>query len=105
MGKIHRPESVTSNFGKNREPENKLDFSMSEWMTDDEDYRPVGSGDGVEIGNEIETEFNKFIELSWIPVGLAGVTVLIVLVIIGYCCYKRGDSKENRYAQGNQYSA
>jgi len=39
---------------------------MSEWMTDDEDYRPVGSGDGVEIGNEIEMEFNKFIELSWV---------------------------------------
>ena len=38
-----------------------------------------------------------------IPVGLAGVTVLIVLVIIGYCCYKRGDSKESRYAEGNQY--
>ena len=39
---------------------------MSEWMTDDEDYRPVGSGDGVDIENEIEMEFNKFIELSWV---------------------------------------
>jgi len=44
----------------------ELDFSMSEWMTDDEDYRPVGSGDGVDIENEIEMEFNKFIELSWV---------------------------------------
>ena len=33
-------------------------------MTDDEDYRQEGSGDGVE--SEIEMEFNKFIELSWV---------------------------------------
>ena len=39
---------------------------MSEWMTDDEDYRQEGSGDGVDIENEIEIEFNKFIELSWV---------------------------------------
>ena len=41
-----------------------LNFTMSEWMTDDEDYRQEGSGDGVE--SEIEMEFNKFIELSWV---------------------------------------
>ena len=34
-------------------------------MTDDEDYRQ-GSGDGVDIESEIEMEFNKFIELSWV---------------------------------------
>ena len=42
--------------------------------------------------------------LLQIPVGLAGVTVLIVLVIIGYCCYKRGDGKDSGYAQGNHYA-
>ena len=35
-------------------------------MTDDEDYRQGGSGDGVDIESEIEMEFNKFIELSWV---------------------------------------
>lgn len=35
---------------------------MSEWMTDDEDYLQEGSGNG----GDIEMEFNKFIELSWV---------------------------------------
>ena len=35
-------------------------------MTDDEDYRQGESGDGVDIESEIEMEFNKFIELSWV---------------------------------------
>ena len=45
---------------------------MSEYISDDEDlpgYFPSetqGSGDGVEI--EIEKEFNKFIELSWVSI-------------------------------------
>ena len=42
---------------------------MNDWISDDEDYSRAealiqGSGDGVEI--EIEKEFDKFIELSWV---------------------------------------
>ena len=40
---------------------------MSEYISDDEDlgyFEAQGSGDGVEI--EIEKEFDKFIELSWV---------------------------------------
>ena len=41
---------------------------MSRYISDDEDLdflsEAQGSGDGVEI--EIEKEFNKFIELSWV---------------------------------------